>query len=384
MPVLAPRHAIAAVYAGLFFGIGVYMPFFPVWLAGRGFDASWIAFTLAVPLMARLVTMPLGGLIADRSGRPRATLVVYGIATALCFVGVALAPNTLTLLIALALATCFWQPSLPIVDAYAVSRRGEGRLDYGKVRLWGSLAFIGGNLAGGLLLGSLPHDAVIWFIVGGAVVTAFAATTLEETKLAPRTHASRAKAKLSAILVIGIAGAALVQGSHATLYTFASIHWHALGLSDAMIGMMWSIGVLAEVALFRVATRVTMRIGPERLLMLGGIAGLVRFAAMSLNPPLALLIPLQMLHGMTFGCTYLGTVELVARYAPAGRGAGTQALAAWATAIAMTGATLAAGPLWTTFGAMTFLFSSALAGCGATLALVAALMAQPQSEGSGG
>lgn len=383
MPLLAPRIAVAAVYAGLFFGLGVYMPFFPVWLAGRGFDASWIAFALALPMSIRLFTMPLGGLLADRTGRPRATLVGYAVMTALCFVGVALAPSATLMLVALGLAASFWQPSLPVLDAYAVAKRRQGLVDYGRVRLWGSLAFIGGNLAGGFLLGSLPHDAVIWFIVASSMFTAMAALTLDETKLPHKEHLPHVR-RVGAVLAVGIAAAALVQGSHAVLYAFASVHWHAIGLSDGTIGAMWAIGVVAEVLLFRVATKVTARLGPELLLLAGGLAGIVRFGAMSLEPSVLLLPFLQMLHAATFGCTYLGTVELVARYAPARKAAGTQAMAAWGTAIAMTAATLLSGVLWERFSSGTFLLSVGMSAGGAALAWTAWLMRQPQSAGSGG
>jgi len=380
---LAPRYTVAAVYAGLFFGLGVYMPFFPVWLAGRGFDSSWIAFALALPMSIRLFTMPLGGLLADRTGRPRATLIAYAAMTALCFTGVALAPTATLMLVALGLAANFWQPSQPVLDAYAVTKRRQGLLDYGKVRLWGSLAFIVGNLAGGFLLGSLPHDAVIWFIVAGSVFMALAALTLDETPLPHKEHLPHVE-RVGAVLAVGIVAAALVQGSHAVLYAFASVHWHAIGLSDGTIGVMWAVGVVAEVLLFRVATKVTARLGPERLILVGGVAGIIRFGAMSLEPSIVLLPILQMLHAATFGCTYLGTVELVARYAPARKAAGTQAMAAWATAIAMTSATLLSGVLWERFGSGAFLLSVAMSAGGAVLAWTAYAMRQPQRAGSGG
>nr|WP_250152123.1 MFS transporter [Ancylobacter radicis] len=354
----------------MFFGIGVYIPFFPVWLEGRGFDAGLIALTLSVPFGIRLFTMPLGGLVADRSGRPRATLAAYGVMTALAFAAVALAPGTVPMLLALAVAASFWQPSLPVLDAYAVARRAEGRIDYGRVRLWGSLAFIAGNLAGGFLLPHLPADATVWMIVAGSLVAALSALTLEEVKLPARTGKAGFP-RISRVLGLAILAAALVQGSHATLYAFASIHWRAAGLTDSAVGLMWSIGVIAEVALFHVGTRVTQRLGPEKLLLIGGLAGLVRFGAMGLDPPDALVPVLQLLHAASFGCTYLGTVEMVARHAPEGRGAAVQALAAWATTIAMALATLAAGPLWQGFGGHAFLFSAGLAGAGA---LTAALL----------
>jgi PPP family 3-phenylpropionic acid transporter len=391
VPLIAPRHAIAAVYAGLFFGIGVFMPFFPVWLEGRGFDASMIALALAVPQVVRLVTMPLGGLLADRSGRPRATLIVYAAATALCFAGIAFAPSATFILIGLGLAAVFWQPSLPVLDAYAVARRREGLIDYGRVRLWGSMAFIGGNLLAGALLGGVflakvPTDTVIWLIAGASVAAALAAATLREVRPLPHETAARRPtlAGMAPVLLVGLAAAALVQGSHAVLYAFASLMWQGKGLSSTLIGLLWSLGVLAEVVLFHYGTRVTMRLGPEKLLLLGGLAGVLRFAVMALDPPLLLLLLLQPLHALTFGCTYLGTVELVARHAPPGRGASVQALAAWATAIAMAGATLAAGPLWQAYGPGAFLASSGLALAGTGLALLTGRLRQPQSAGSGG
>ncbi|WP_018391376.1 MFS transporter [Ancylobacter sp. FA202] len=392
MPLIAPRHAIAAVYAGLFFGIGVFMPFFPVWLEGRGFDASMIALALAVPQVVRLVTMPLGGLLADRTGRPRAALIVYAAATALCFAGIAFAPSATFILIGLGLAAVFWQPSLPVLDAYAVARRREGLIDYGRVRLWGSAAFIGGNLlAGGLLGGAfvvaVPPDTVIWLIAGASVAAALAAATLREVRPAPHETARPrgfVLAGLAPVLFVGMAAAALVQGSHAVLYAFASLMWQGKGLSSTLIGLLWSLGVLAEVVLFHYGTRVTRRLGPEKLLLIGGLAGVLRFGVMALDPPLLLLLLLQPLHAFTFGCTYLGTVELVARHAPPGRGASVQALAAWATAIAMAGATLAAGPLWQAYGPAAFLASSGLAGLGTLGALLAGRLRQPHSAGSGG
>lgn len=392
MPLIAPRHAIAAVYAGLFFGIGVFMPFFPVWLEGRGFDAAMIALALAVPQVVRLVTMPLGGLLADRSGRPRATLIVYAAATALCFAGIAFAPSATFILIGLGLAAVFWQPSLPVLDAYAVARRREGLIDYGRVRLWGSAAFIGGNLlAGGLLGGAflvaVPGDTVIWLIAGASVAAALAAATLREVRPIPHETARQGGfvlAGLAPVLFVGMAAAALVQGSHAVLYAFASLMWQGKGLSSTLIGLLWSLGVLAEVVLFHYGTRVTRRLGPEKLLLIGGLAGVLRFSVMALDPPLLFLLLLQPLHAFTFGCTYLGAVELVARHAPPGRGASVQALAAWATAIAMAGATLAAGPLWQAFGPAAFYASAGLALAGTGLALVAGRLRQPQSAGSGG
>ncbi|MCP6151535.1 MFS transporter, partial [Klebsiella pneumoniae] len=74
------------------------------------------------------------------------------------------------------------------------------------------------------------------------------------------------------VLVLGIIGAALIQSSHATLYAFASVHWAEAGLSLTAIGLLWAIGVIAEILLFRSGTRIVRRFGPLALLACGGVA----------------------------------------------------------------------------------------------------------------
>ena len=364
------RHIISSVYVGLFFGIGIYLPFFPIWLAGRGYDAPFIAMALSVPLLVRLLTQPVGGLVADRTGRPRLTVIVYSLATAVCFVAVINAPGPWSMLIALGLASAFWQPTLPVLDAYTVARRRAIGLDYGRTRLWGSISFIAGNMVAGMMLEAVSGDGIIWLIVAGSLVCALLALPLEEAST-PRIRSEVAHGRIPAALLVGIGAAALVQGSHGVLYAFSSLHWRSEGLSGAAIGGLWALGVVAEVVLFRLGTRLTLRLGPARLIAVGGVSALLRFGAMGLDPPPVILPLLQFLHAGTFACTYLGVVELVARYAPAGRGASLQALATWGGTIGVALVTLVAGPFWETAGPATFFLSAGMGVAGAVLAFVA-------------
>ena len=76
---------LAALYAATFFGLGVQLPFLPVWLADRGFDASEIGLLLAIPMLARLLVSPwIAGLADGRAGAVR-VLVVASLATLAAF-----------------------------------------------------------------------------------------------------------------------------------------------------------------------------------------------------------------------------------------------------------------------------------------------------------
>ena len=64
---LAPRLAFA--YAALFGWMGVYLPYWPVWLADRGMSSAQIGILLAMAPWTRVIASPVAGRWADRSGR---------------------------------------------------------------------------------------------------------------------------------------------------------------------------------------------------------------------------------------------------------------------------------------------------------------------------
>ena len=144
--------------------------------------------------------------------------------------------------------------------------------------------------------------------------------------------------------------AGLARASHAAFYTFGTLHWRALGLSTAWSGTLWAISIVAEVALFAYSAAVVRRIGPAQLIALGAGAAVIRWFIMGLNPPLSLLLPLQILHALTFGATHIGAIHSIGRAVPETQAGTAQALYSSVTGgIATGGATLIAGPLYAAY-----------------------------------
>lgn len=383
-PGRAVKAPLAVAYGTLFFSLGVYMPFFPLWLTARGLSPGEIGAAIAVPLFTRLLATPLLGVLSDRIGRPRAVLAVLAGLTVIAMLVLSQAQAPLAIYVVLGLAAMAWNPSFSLLDAYATRQARAGRVDYGRSRLWGSATFILANLAGGFLIAKAGASAVMVLILVGQASFLAAMLALPELARAPVVAAPHlALPRAGVMLVLGVLAAALVQASHATLYAFSSVHWSERGLSLGVIGGLWALGVVSEILLFRFGTQVLRRIGPLWLLAAGGIAALVRFSALALDPPLWALIPLQLLHGATFGATYLGLVELVARTTPEHRAGTAQSIAGWTVSLAMSIASFAAGQLWVRMGHDAFFASAALGLCGALLALTARAL-QPQRSGEGG
>jgi PPP family 3-phenylpropionic acid transporter len=176
------------------------------------------------------------------------------------------------------------------------------------------------------------------------------------------------------------AAASLIQGSHALYYSFSTLDWHAQGFGGGVIGLLWALGVLAEIALFAFSARLPGAFTPGVLILIGGSGALVRWIAMALHPPTALLPLLQCLHGLSFGATHLGTLAFIARAAPAGLAATAQGYLAVTTGLAIAGGTGLSGLLYARFGASAYGAMAMIAGAG----VVAALAANRMSSRAGG
>jgi PPP family 3-phenylpropionic acid transporter len=158
-----------------------------------------------------------------------------------------------------------------------------------------------------------------------------------------------------------LAATSAVQATHAVYYLFGTIHWTSIGISPTLVGVLWAVGVVAEIVLFAYAARVARHVGPVQLIAVGGAAAALRWTLTSFDPPLPLLFVLQLLHGLTFGATYLGAMNFMGRAFPPQLAATAQGIyASFSAGIAMGSAYLAAGPLYRTFGASAYLSMAAL------------------------
>jgi PPP family 3-phenylpropionic acid transporter len=262
---------------------------------------------------------------------------------------------------------------MPLTEAYALHelpRRGRA---YGPVRLWGSVSFIVATIGAGYLADLIAPGQLIWVIVAMLAVNALGALLLPPTEPHPPvTEAPRASQLLrDPAFIAVIAAAGLIQASHATFYGFSTLDWKASGLGGVTIGVLWSIGVIVEIVLFAMSARLPPYLGPANLLLVGALAGLVRWAAMAASPPLWMLPLLQCLHALSYGATHLGTLGLVTRIAPRRLGATAQSYLSIVLGLTMAGATALAGALFEVYGALSYAAMALLAGAGAAIAIFA-------------
>ena len=365
-------------YAAYFFFGGIQLPFFPLWLEARGLDSQTIGFVIAVPMVVRIIATPLITHQADRRRALKAAIVLASIVATLAMTVVGLVQGAVAIFLVFAVAAMAFSPVLPLTDAYALSGLGARGRAYGPVRLWGSAAFVAGNVAAGLMLERFAPGGLIWLIVAALVLSVIAAVALDPVDAGAKpatagTASHSAKSLLSNPTFIAVAlASAAIQSSHALYYGFSTVQWRAAGFDGTLIGVLWGIGVIAEIALFALSGRLPAPHRPAAWMAIGGAGAILRWTAMAFDPPVALLVPLQILHAASFAATHLGLMGFMARAVPREFGATAQGFVATLSGVVNATATLASGFVYAAMGGSAYLLMSALALIGVASAVYAA------------
>jgi MFS transporter, PPP family, 3-phenylpropionic acid transporter len=361
-----------ALFGGAAFAaVGVQLPFWPVWLEAQGLSATEIGLVLAAAFWPRVATNLLVAYQADRAGRRKRLMILLAAVTFLSVALFGLAEGLWAFLLLSAISGAAWAAIGPLGEALTLQELQGRGIAYGRIRLWGSLAFILAAVSTGRLIEQSGAGIVLGLLLGGVGLTFVACLLLPETRTAGRPATPPRLAELFRLPGFWrfVFAAGLIQVSHAVYYGFASLHWRAAGHSETLIGWLWAGGVLAEIALFASGDAVFRRLTPQRLLALAGAGTVLRWSLSALGSDLALLLPAQALHGASFGATYLATMHYLRDHTPAALHASAQAInASLGFALLFGLVTPVAGWLYGAIGGGAFWAMAALALAGTGLA----------------
>ena len=363
---------LALFYGTVFAVVGTYLPFFTVWLKAIGIDASWIGVITAAPSITRFTILPFVTATAERRHALRGALIVCAIVTLLGFVLLGMSRQPLLVFAIFAVTACAWTPMVPLTDGYALKVISRYGLNYGPLRLWGSAAFVAGALTSGVLIDWIAPQNLIWVIAAVTALGAIASFGLRPIDAPSSITVGLGRGSVllrdRGFLAIVIASA-LIQGSHAAYYTFASIAWQASGLGGMTIAILWVFGVMAEIVVFALSPRFTW---PATLLVaVGAMTAVIRWLIIAQDPPLAVLALVQFMHGLTYGLTQVGTMALLMRHVPGHMTARAQGYLTAFTGIATSGAAIASGAIYARQGLAVYYLMAALASVGGVAMLLA-------------
>lgn len=296
---------------------GTYSTYASLYFQAKGMSIAQIGVLMSLIQVLRIFGPNLWGYVADHSERRVFVLRLTGAAALVSFSGIIFGATFAHFFAAMALLNLFTSAQGPICEALMLSEMRGDLTYYGRIRLWGSIGFIVTVMLSSLLMDWQGTGALVWFCAALLVCVLGAAFHLKDV---PRvSHASKAPALLSVLrkkeVLAFFTSTALMVSAHAALYTFYSLYLERQGYSKTVTGLMWSLGVVAEVLCFYFQAPLFKRWGAEKLMYACFAFGVVRFALIGAGAQsLLLLVLAQLMHAATFALHHAASVQTMQRW----------------------------------------------------------------------
>ena len=368
-----PYWRLSGFYFCYFALLGATAPFLALYLDHLGFSSARIGELLAIPMLMRCISPNLWGWLGDRSGR-RLAIVRFGAFCTLCSFALILFGTSYTwLALIMALYAFFWHAVLPQFEVLTLAHLGEQTARYSQVRLWGSVGFILAVVGLGELFERVSLEVFPWVLIGiiGCIFVSSWWVPNAQLSAARDNPLSggflrqlRQPGVLAFFLVVG-----LMQLSHGPYYTFISLYLESLGYARGVIGLLWAIGVVAEILVFLLMARLLRKVSLRQVLIVSLLLAVLRWVLLgTLADHWAWLLLAQLLHAATFGSFHSVCVLVVSKSFNARQQGQGQALYAAVSGLGGGLGALFAGYSWSGLGpSWTFFSASVVALLGALI-----------------
>ncbi|WP_461481979.1 MFS transporter [Porticoccus sp.] len=324
-----PYWRLSAFYFCFFGLLGALFPYWSLYLKSLGFAAAEIGLLLALPMVTKIIAPNLWGWLADHTGQRLRVIRLGALLSCLCFAGIFISQQFWMVAFVMVGYSFFWNAVLPQQEVITTSFLRDKPENYSRVRLWGSIGFIifvlgsgawfdRHSIAGLPLIGFLLLAGIF---ISSLVVPGPAQQTL--SRPAQRFLRVLCQPAVAAFFVAGM----LMQFSHGIYYSFFSLYMEAHHYSRGMIGVLWSVGVVAEVVLFVLMHRLLPRFGVRAIMAACLLLATLRWLLTGYFPQhLLLLVFAQSLHAFTFGAYHAAGIDGIRRLFEPGNQGKAQAL----------------------------------------------------------
>ncbi|MGP9802592.1 MFS transporter [Rheinheimera sp. NSM] len=250
---VSARPALVLAYFTYFGVLGIFVPYFGLFLDGRGLNSADIGLLLAIVTASRIVGPSVWALVAERSGKPLTVMRVGALLAAIGWLSSFADYGFWPLLYGFALFSFFWTAILPQLEVSAFAFLNDDTQAYGRIRTAGSVGYIVLVMLGGWLFeryGSefLPLSALLFLLLLLASLFLLPKVTVS-AELSSET-VSFSKLIKNSVLLRFMLAALLLQMSFAPFYGFFTLYSRDLGYSGTQTGLFIGLAVAAEIVAF--------------------------------------------------------------------------------------------------------------------------------------
>jgi PPP family 3-phenylpropionic acid transporter len=306
----------ALYYFGFWGANGLYQGFLAVHFRELGLSPTQIGLAIALfPLCSLLFSPPVAAW-ADARNKRVPVLMASLLALALSLLGLYLARGFGGVLLGMAALGLSLALAAPLADSLIGRMASRNGLEYGRMRLWGSLSFALASALAGLAWARVGYEAM--FIVAAvatlpliAIARALPEVAATEEGRGSLLHTLHGVFRHDRGTLLLLASVLLIGFGVGLAAPFLGLAMQDRGGAAAMVGFLYGTIALVEIVTMRYERRLSRRLGDAGVLMLSAGLYALAYLGMALANSPALMLACGMVVGMGFGLFFVGSVRIV-------------------------------------------------------------------------
>jgi len=365
MPVLAIQHRLSGFYFFYYAIVGAFMPFWSLYLEDQGFNYQEIGILSSIAIVTRFFAPLIWGWIADKSGKRMLLVRIATWMEACIWFMIFIIPNSFQSVALLMLIFSFFQNAiLAQFEGVTLFWLGEKRAElYGKVRKWGSVGFIIGVFGLGAVFEIMSISMLPVLLLCISFLAFLWSFTIKEPTTAPTAQKQLEplwpifkRPVVYSFFLIEL----ILLFSHAPFYSFYSNYLSQAGFSTSQIGLLWSVGVIAEIIMFAYATFFLTRWSWRHLVTLCLLMTGLRWFIVGVFPASFMAqFFAQTIHALSFGLFHMIAMRVIFQNFSAGQQGRGQALYSTMWGIGVASGSILAGHYWDQVGGTSIFIAAA-------------------------
>lgn len=371
-----PYVRLSGFYFFYFALLGTLVPYWALWLQSQGHEAVVIGWLMGMLHVSRILAPNLWGWLADRTGRRMRIIRLGALAAWLIFILIHWQHSVPGIALVMLGFSFFWNAVLPQFEVITLEYLGREQARYSRIRLWGSVGFVCAVVLIGQLLDRTGIVVLPWVVLMLLWLiwlnTLLLPAPAAETGMRLPAHSRLGPILRQPQVIAFFAVCFLVQFSHGPYYTFYSVMLQEQGYTRGAIGLLWALGVMAEIVLFVVMPRLLEAFSLRGIMLVSLLLCVLRWGLTGLWPDqLHVMLFAQLLHAATFGSLHAVGIALVQHYFDAAtRGRGQALFSSLGFGAGGAVGAVLAGQLWAPLGQNVFLLAAGAAVVAIVLTLI--------------
>jgi PPP family 3-phenylpropionic acid transporter len=311
------RNLLAGQYF-LYFGVmGAFLPYFNLYCYHLNFSGWQIGTISAVRSIVLILFAMLWSVAADRYQARRTIYLFCSFLSAALWALFFFTADFAWMLVITVLYGIFYAPLISFLEAFAMEVLGEDKKRYGRMRAWGSIAFITVVLTMGRFIELYSIGIILALILVVSWIQAGAALGLPRLTINRRRPLGSDWQKLvNGRMIVFLISGFLMLVSHGAYYAFFSIHLSNLGFDGFLIGLCWAVAVGAEIIAMLSSELIFKRFSYESVLIFSFIVATLRWFGLWGSTSLIALLLLQITHAATYATFHMASILYMDTLAP--------------------------------------------------------------------